>query len=208
MTKPEDPRDPDASIGENEASEASGPQDAREALDALLSAERDRALEPGEAARLAELLAADRSATHRRNDFDRFDATFRAYGRQAIPQPRLDRIESALVRRLAESGVAGAAARVRASRRRRIGFGLAAAAMAAGIVLASLVWRPRSEGAVDETRGPTPQLAAGDSSPATPEVDDLATFGLEDASDLEVIEELELLEFLAAREREAGEPQG
>lgn len=235
MTEPRDPRDPDESIEpneSNESNEASGSRAVREALDALLSAERDGALESGDAARLGELLAAGPAAPTRRADFERLDEALRGLGTDRIAQARLDRIESALVRRLAANHGAAAAdaARVpgaadarnnagakrgesqapierRTAPRRRFAFGVAAA-LAAGIVLASLVWMPRGERPVDEAREAEPRLAADAIVEAPRAVDDLETLGIEDASDLEVIEELELLEFLAAREREAGEPQG
>jgi len=241
MTEPRDPRDPDESIEpneSNESNEASGSRAVREALDALLSAERDGALESGDAARLGELLAAGPAAPTRRADFERLDEALRGLGTDPIPQARLDRIETALARRLAANhgaaaadaadaadvpGVPGAAdarnnagttrresqapIERRTAPRRRFAFGVAAA-LAAGIVLASLVWMPRGERSVDEAREVEPQLAADGIGETPRAVDDLARFGIEDASDLEVIEELELLEFLAAREREAGEPQG
>lgn len=187
-----------------------------EELDALLSAQRDGALEAGEEARLEALLAESEEARLRARELERVDEMLRALAADPIPAARLDRIEAALGRRLAETasspseasrprtpigangrrGPDDASRERRVSRRRYWGLGLAAA-LAAGIVLATVVWAPRGTGpVVDEPR----------------EADELATLGvelgLEEASDLEVIEELELLEFLAARERDAGEPQG
>ncbi|MBK7949870.1 MAG: hypothetical protein IPK00_14240 [Deltaproteobacteria bacterium] len=205
-----------------------------EELDALLSARRDGALEAGEAARLEALLETSEAARLRALELERVDAMLRALAAEPIPEARLDRIEAALGRRVAETATRPSAARApetpigekgrratddasrerRVSRRRSRGFGLAAA-LAAGVVLATVVWAPREKNAVvDEPGGQGLPIAgtAGTAEPATREGDELATLGrelgLEDASDLEVIEELELLEFLAARERDAGEPQG
>ncbi|MFO0691124.1 MAG: hypothetical protein U0900_20670 [Myxococcota bacterium] len=114
-------------------------------LDALLSARCDGALDAGEAARLEAWLAASPEARARAAELERVDGLLRALAQQPIPEARLDRIEAALARRLA-TGSAGAVASTeripraeRAPRRRFAGLGLAAA-LAAGLVLATLVW--------------------------------------------------------------------
>lgn len=178
-----------------------------EELDALLSARRDGALEAGEEARLEALLAASEDARLRARELERVDDRLRALAADPIPEARLDRIEAALGRRLAGSGDASLVRRV--SRRRFVGFGLAAA-LAAGVVLATVVWAPREKVPVGGAPGGEAIPIAA--IPATPEPApsdaDALELGLEEANDLEVIEELELLEFLAARERDAGEPEG
>jgi hypothetical protein len=199
-------------------------------LDALLSAKRDGALGPGEETQLEQMLAVSESARARALEFERVDERLRALASEAVSADRLARIEASLARRLEVAGrpdaavVASASAdeqstrdprrsprrppidqvtRQRVRRRTIVGSWLAAA-VAAGLLLATLVGLPRDAvQGVDETAGAV-QVAADESIEAR----DLASLGLAEASDLEVIEELELLEFLAARERDAQEPQG
>ncbi|MBY0399991.1 hypothetical protein K2X89_06820 [Myxococcota bacterium] len=201
---------------------------ATEELDALWSARRDGALDADGVARLEALLAGSEEARGRALALESVDAKLRRLAANPIPEARLDRIEAALGRRLArERGDAAGAFRSTpssvaprpspSSRRRFVGVGLAAA-LAAGILLAAILWTPRDEppadtlARLDETRAVEPPddgmaiVERGLEDPDEP--DDLAALGIAEASDLEVIEELELLEFLAARERSEGEPRG
>lgn len=165
-----------------------------ERLDRLLSARRDGALDEardgapdgGERAELERLLASSEDARRRALAFEEVDASVRRLAAEAIPEERLGRSYSALVGRLGasdETGIRRHPVLSRGvSRRRLFGWGIAAAA---ALFLASLV------------------LPRGDE-----QADDLAFLGIAEASDLEVIEELELLEFLADRDRQAEGPRG
>ncbi len=156
------------------------------ALDEALNGAPDGASEGAERSELERLLAASDDARRRAIEFEDVDASLRRLAAEAIPEERLGRSYSALVGRLGASGETGTRRHLvsirRVSRRRLLGWGIAAAA---ALWVASLVI-PRG----DESAG------------------DLASLGLAEAGDLEVIEELELLEFLAARDRQAEGPRG
>lgn len=150
-------------------------------LDALLSARRDGALNEQECAELDRLLAASEDARRRALDFERVDASLQRLAGEAVSEDRLARGQAALVARLGATKESGTRSRL-VSRRRMLAWGVAAAA---AIWVASLML-PRVED------GP----------------DDLASLGIAEAGDLEVIEELELLEFLADRENGVEGPRG
>lgn len=234
-----------------------------ERLDALLSAQRDGALEPAEQAELDRLLATSEGARARAAELARVDEALRRFaaalghepgaalgegpGVEAASRARLARSWDAIARRRAATATATAAAAQidrttrRASLRRR-GRGVSgaafAAALAAGLVGAVLYGlrggppsqavRPLDEIAVEQRVAATPSRGMG--APAAPPdaaraqtqdaaPDDgldvralaaleVAALGLEEADDVEVVAQLELLEYLAAREREAEEPRG
>lgn len=236
-----------------------------ERLDALLSAQRDGALEPAEQAELDRLLATSEGARARAAELARVDEALRRFaaalghepgaalgegpGVEAASRARLARSWDAIARRRAatatETATAAAAQIDRTTRRaslRRRGRGASgaafAAALAAGLVGAVLYGlrggppsqavRPLDEIAVEQGVAATPSRSMG-ASAAPPDAaraqtqdaapDDgldvralaaleVAALGLEEADDVEVVAQLELLEYLAAREREAEEPRG
>ncbi len=156
------------------------------ALDTALDGSLDEALYESERSELERLLEASEDARRRAIEFELIDASLRRLAAEVIPEQRLERGYSALARRVEASGETGNRRHLVSirgvSRRRLLGWGIAAAA---ALWVASLV------------------IPRGDE-PA----DDLASLGLAEAGDLEVIEELELLEFLAARDRQAEGPRG
>lgn len=187
-----------------------------ERLDALLSARADGVLGSGEARELEDLLAASEAARARAEAYAGVDARLRTLGDIPLADARLERSLAAIRARTS--------ARTDAARAGGLGrgFGLAAAgaALAAGLVLA--FWPTRSN--VEDRQAPPAQIAdappsvdrseedvadrVDDEVAAALAGDELAALGLPAPDDLEVIAELELLEFLAARDRRAGEPQG
>lgn len=206
-----------------------------ERLDALLSAQQDGALEPAERAELEQLLETSEAARQRAAELARVDAVLRRLGAERIPAERLARSWDAIARRGAGAALDADAPR-RLSPWRRFVRGLPgsgiAAALAAGLVVAIFFGlrsgpvpqdaRP-SDGPVGQARSangrapaaavPSDVLAPDDEPGDLLAADALAALevdalGLEQADDVEVVAELELLEFIAAREREAQEPRG
>lgn len=157
-----------------------------ERLDQLLSARRDGALDTVEGAELDRLLVTSEDARRRAIAFEDVDARLRRLAAEVIPEERLGRSYSVLASRLGafdESGTRRLDLSSRGvSRRRLLGWGIAAAA---ALWIASLM------------------IPRGDEGP-----DELASLGIAEASDLEVIDELELLEFLADRDSQAEGPRG
>ena len=157
-----------------------------ERLDQLLSAKRDGSLDSTEGVELDRLLDASEDARRRALAFEDVDASLRLLAAEPIQEDRLGRSYAALVGRLGALDESGTRhlhlSRRGVSRRRVLGWGIAAAA---ALWIASLMIPRGDEGA-----------------------DDPATLGIAEASDLEVIDELELLEFLADRDSQAEGPRG
>lgn len=195
-----------------------------ERLDALLSARRDDALTPAERAELDRLLSESDSARRRALALDRVDEGLHALAAASVEDERLARNLTALQRRTPTRTVSSplatraTTARPASDRARRVrslglGVGLAAAAMAAAWIAALVLPNDRLAGDAIDGTGGSGSARDADGSRALAVVDsvaaeDLAALGLEEAGDLEVIEALELLEFLADRERMAEGPQG
>lgn len=156
-----------------------------EERDALLSAQRDRALEPEAASRLARLLEQDASTQTRAQAFEAVDAALLRLASAPVDAVRLERVREEIVSRHWNG--------VRRRSQARLAF--AAAALAAGIAAVAL-WLPNGdvEGGAES--------AAESSAFVAPELDD--------GGDFEVIAELELLEYLTAREARTRdvEPRG
>ncbi len=161
-----------------------------ERLDQLLSARRDGSLDSTEVVELDRLLGASEDARRRAIAFEDVDASLRLLAAEPIQEDRLGRSYAALIGRfgaLDESGTRRLhGSRSGVSRRRVLGWGLVAAA---ALWIASLMI-PRADEVGDER------------------ADELASLGIAEASDLEVIDELELLEFLADRDNQAEGPRG
>lgn len=156
-----------------------------EERDALLSAQRDRALEAEEASRLARLLEGDASAKARAQAFEAVDAALHRLASAPVDGARLERARDEIVSRY-RNGV---------RRRSQARLAFAAAALAAGIAAVAL-WLPNG----DVERG----------AESAEESSALVAPALDDDGDFEVIAELELLEYLTARDsrmREV-EPRG
>ncbi len=173
-----------------------------ERLDALLSARRDGALEAAERRSLDRLLEASDSARRRALDFERIDEQLRSLASSvadSVADARLARGLAAL-RPRSEIASARRSPTAAARHRRALGWGIAAA-VAALWIAGLLLPRDGREGVEPGRAGPT---VAGEGIAS----DDLAALGIDRPGDLEVIEELELLEFLAARERGAEGPRG
>lgn len=174
-----------------------------ERLDALLSARRDGALEAAERRSLDRLLEASDSARRRALDFERIDEQLRSLAASSVADSvadaRLARGLAAL-RQRSEIASARRSPTAAARHRRALGWGIAAA-VAALWIAGLLLPRDGREGVEPGRAGPT---VAGEGIAS----DDLAALGIDRPGDLEVIEELELLEFLAARERGAEGPRG
>ena len=157
-----------------------------ERFDQLLSARRDGALDSAEVAELDRLLDASENARRRALAFEDVDASLRRLAAEVIPEERLDRGHAVLTGRLGASHESGTRrlhwASRGLSRRRVLGWGIAAAA---ALWIASLMIPRGDEG-----------------------VDDLESLGIAETSDLEVIDELELLEFLADRDSQMEGPRG
>ncbi|MEZ4332295.1 MAG: hypothetical protein R3F35_11110 [Myxococcota bacterium] len=200
-----------------------------ERLDALLSAQQDGALEPAERAELDRLLETSEAARARAAAFAQIDAALRGLGHAGIAAERLARGWDAIARRRAQaaptasdepiartastppaSSAVGAVTPGRRFVRGMPGSGVAAA-LAAGLVLAAFFGLRRLP--IDS--GPT----TGDPGGQETEVADVlavdglaasevAALGLEQAEDVDVVAELELLDFLAARERAGEAPRG
>ncbi len=157
-----------------------------ERLDQLLSARRDGSLDSTEVVELDRLLGASEDARRRAIAFEDVDASLRLLAAEPIQEDRLGRSYAALIGRfgaLDESGTRRLhGSRSGVSRRRVLGWGLVAAA---ALWIASLMI-PRADDGADE----------------------LAALGIAEASDLEVIDDLELLEFLADRDNQAEGPRG
>lgn len=153
-------------------------------LDALLGARQDGLLDGAEAAELEALLAGSEQARARARAFEAVDSRLLALAAEPLASARLEANLSTLRTRLRS---AATPAPVVPLRRRVVArWAGAALALAAGL-LAALLLLPRDP---------------------EPTVDPIGSVvSLVDA-DLEVIEELELLEFLAARERGAEAPRG
>jgi hypothetical protein len=171
-----------------------------ERLDALLSAERDGALDDaaGERAELERLLThrtGGGAARDRRTLMANVDERLRGLATESVDDSASDaRLAQSLASLRERLGSPRAsAARHGQPRRGALGWGLAAAA-AALVAGLSLLF------ALPPATPPEADLDAG--------LDDLALLGVARAADVEVIEELELLDFLAERERAAEEPQG
>jgi anti-sigma factor RsiW len=195
-----------------------------ERLDYLLSVGLDGELDPAEREELDRLLADHPEAADRRESFETIDAFVKSIGSQPDSGAGIGDTESRL-----DAGLASIHARIEGTRaepmdefeRRRTpswlpSIGLAAAAaMAVYFVVPSGPTIPN--GSPDST-GSAPSSQHADGSPPTRPVDDpiaLAvvfevdedsdTIGFIDsmsADDFEIIEQLELLEFLAAHEEE------
>ena len=174
-----------------------------ERLDALLSAQRDDALEASERAELDRLLSASEAARVRAASLEGVDERLRSLAAEPVADERLARSLAALrdrsgiaATRRHPLAVATAAATGIARRGRARGWGIAAAAAVAAVWIASLVLPPAG---VETGAGIGEQPEAVRDAIAT---EDLAALGIDQVSDLEVIEELELLEFLADRDRD------
>lgn len=189
-----------------------------ERLDALLSARRDGDLEPSERAELDRLLSADEATTEADGEaararavaFERVDEALRALAAEPVADERLARNLARLRERSGGEAALRSASPI-AGRRRVFGirnhyayggYGLALAAAVAAVWVGILVL-PQA-GVESGVGGGEQREAARDAL----EAEDLAGFGIDQAGDLEVIEELELLEFLAARERSEEGPRG
>ena len=170
-----------------------------ERLDALLSAQRDDALEASERAELDRLLSAREAARVRAASLEGVDERLRSLAAEPVADERLARSLAALRDR---SGIAAtrrrplAVATGIARRGRARGWGIAAAAAVAAVWIASLALPPAG---VKTGAGIGEQPEAVRDAIAT---EDLAALGIDQLGDLEVIEELELLEFLADRDRD------
>lgn len=188
-----------------------------ERLDALLSARRDGDLEPSERAELDRLLSADEAATEADREaararavaFERVDEALRALAAEPVAEERLARNLARLRERSASEAALRSASPVAGRRRifgvrNRYGYGLALAAAVAAVWVGILVL-PKA-GVETGEQGGEPRGAVRDG--LATEAEDLAALGIDRAGDLEVIEELELLEFLAARERSEEGPRG
>lgn len=200
-----------------------------ERLDALLSARRDGDLEPSERAELDRLLSADEATTEADREaararavaFEHVDEALRALAAEPVAEERLARN----LARLRERSGGEAALRsgspdvgqrrvfdvrsdvrsgIRRGKRRGYGLALTVAVAVAAVWIWILVLPPA--GVETGEQGGEPREAVRDG--LDPEAEDLAGFGIDQAGDLEVIEELELLEFLAARERSEEGPRG
>lgn len=185
-------------------------------LDLLLSARADGVLDVEEARELDGLLAASEGARARAEAFAAVEAQLRTLGGIPVADARLARSLAAIRARTGGRSGEGRARRPG----RRSGLAAAGAALAAGLALA--FWLTRSN--VEDPEAPPAQIAdarppldrsAGDVADRVEDEvaaalagDDLAALGLPASDDLEVIAELELLEFLAARDRRVEEPQG
>lgn len=156
-----------------------------EERDALLSAQRDGALEPEEASRLARLLEQDASAQDRAQVFEAVDAALLRLASAPVDAARLERAREEIAFRH------GSRVRQRSQAR----LALAAAALAAGIAAVAL-WLPNGD--VERAAESTAEHSAF----VAPELDD--------GGDFEVIAELELLEYLTARDARTRdvEPRG
>lgn len=193
-----------------------------ERLGVLLSAERDGVLEPREAEELAGLRgageAARRQVDARAEAFADVDTRLRRLASEHVDDERIARSLAALRQRLAEGRVGGHAEGRMGSRvgssagpdvvrgvfGRRLFAGLAAA-LAAG-----LVWASVDALRAGSARAPSGAFDAGGSGEPVDagEAADLAALGEVDADDLEIVEELELLEYLVARDERARAPRG
>jgi anti-sigma factor RsiW len=183
-----------------------------ERLDALLSARRDGVLDAAERTELDRLLEASDSARRRALDFERVDEQLRALAASSVSGvvavKRLARGLAELGRRPEVASVRGGP-RAAGRRGRRFGWGIAAAVASAvaAVWIASLVLPRRgSESGIDRSDVSGAGIAERRSDGVASE--DLAALGIDRPGDLEVIEELELLEFLADRERGAEGPRG
>jgi len=185
-----------------------------ERLDALLSARRDGVLETSERAELERLLATHAAARDRAAAFERVDEALRSLAAQPVADARLARNLARLEERSGSESSSGTASPVvgrgrvldiRDRDRDRYGYGMAAAAVGvAAVWIGMLVLAPT--GVQMET-----EMVIGEPPDAAREAistEDLAGLGIDQVGDLEVIEELELLEFLAARERSEEGPRG
>jgi anti-sigma factor RsiW len=185
-------------------------------LDQLLSLRQDGALDAHEAVELERLLASSDAARARANHFAAVDESLRRLAARSIPAARLERSLDALERRLGASEADDSRRSANPSRRRFVGLGLGLAA-AAALALALLVL-PRGDGdeanlhgtrvAASEVREDVSGTPTDASAEEGDVAEDLASLGIEEASDLEVIDELELLDFLATRDPLPEGPRG
>lgn len=170
-----------------------------ERLDALLSARCDGRLAEADRAELDRLLGASEAARERAAQFERVDDSLRSLAEQPVADERLDRSLSALRGRVAAAAQGRPRPEAAPSRPPRthrgqalaVGVAAAALALAAAWTAVLLIPMPSAQDAEDS-------VVAGD----------LALLGLEQSDDLEVIGELDLLDFLAEREQRAARPRG
>ncbi len=192
-----------------------------ERLDSLLSLELDDELTPAEREELAGLLESDSSASRRRARFESIDFSLQSIGAQTVDPASDQKIDASMASIFARIERDGPAVVDELSRRRRWSPGwvpslglVAAAAMAVYFVVPSSVvptW-------LDDSNGPS--LFSSESSlthdigllddpialavifELDEESEAVALIDSVSAADFEIIEQLELFEYLATREEE------
>ncbi len=193
-----------------------------ERLDSLLSLELDNGLTPAEHQELAGLLESDSSALRRRARFESIDFSLQGIGAQTVEPASDQEIDASMASIFARIEHEGPAVANELSRRRRWTPGwipslglVAAAAMAVYFVVPSSVV-PTSW--LDDSNGPSPFSSESSATHEIGLLDDpialavifeldeeseaVALINSVSAADFEIIEQLELFEYLATREEE------
>lgn len=180
-------------------------------VDALLSASMDERLSPDERAELDALLAQAPVAA-RAEAFRQVDDTLRALAQDSVDERRLASSLETLRDRLGASGQPPARGGAVTRLHPVVYGGLAAAA--AAILFLAIGFGGGAPGPGEKASGETPSLveASGPTDPVDEALvtalgyaawaGDVSELGLASPEDLEVVEQLELLDFLAAREAE------